>query len=641
MLLKNTPGSHTMIFFILHSIPPSFLIEMLKSVCDLNAELPLVYSQRKCILATCNLNQWALDFNGNLLRTIASIKEAKNSGATYRLGPELELSGYGCEDHFLENDTFLHCEQSLAIILNSDLTDGILCDIGCPMLHEGTRYNCRVFCLNRRIVLIRPKQLLANDGNYREHRFFTTWKHRHCIQDHVLSPILANATGTTTVPIGDAIIRLSDTSLASEICEELWGPDAAHIEYYLSGVEIVTNGSGSHHSLYKLNTRYDLIKGAAGKNGGVYMYSNSKGCDAGRLYYDGSALICCNGSLLAQASQFSVLDVEVVTACVDLNDVRIHRSCNHSYQTQASLRHVNRIPAIDCSHFSLCTGTAGVPTATEIEFKISAPEEECMLGPACWLWDYLRRSKAGGFLLPLSGGADSAAVATVVYTMCKYVVKGYKNSIGVNREILENDIRHLMGLSTATVYELELQIDANVLCNSILHTVYMGTSNSSTLTESRAQRLAADVNSYHKSFPIDSIVSAILSVFSVLFPGHIPRYASEGGTMAEDLALQNIQARSRMVVAYMCSQLFPWVRYTPNPTEDPSTASGVPASQFRSKGGGFLLVLGSSNVDEALRGYMTKVMALQSNQRKSKVYILLFSVCSTTAVVQISIPLVA
>ncbi len=43
-------------------------------------------------------------------------------------------------------------------------------------------------------------------------------------------------------------------------------------------------------------------------------------------------------------------------------------------------------------------------------------------GPACWLWDYLRRSGAGGFLLPLSGGADSAAVAAIVASMCRLAV---------------------------------------------------------------------------------------------------------------------------------------------------------------------------------------------------------------------------
>ena len=69
-------------------------------------------------LAACNLDQWALDFDGNFKRVLLSIRKAKARGARYRLGPELELCGYGCEDHFLENDTFLHCNQSLASILS-------------------------------------------------------------------------------------------------------------------------------------------------------------------------------------------------------------------------------------------------------------------------------------------------------------------------------------------------------------------------------------------------------------------------------------------------------------------------------------------------------------------------------------------
>lgn len=52
------------------------------------------------------------------------------------------------------------------------------------------------------------------------------------------------------------------------------------------------------------------------------------------------------------------------------------------------------------------------------------PYEEIALGPACWLWDYLRRSGATGYLLPLSGGADSSSVAAIVGCMCQLVVKG-------------------------------------------------------------------------------------------------------------------------------------------------------------------------------------------------------------------------
>merc|ERR1719267_177013 len=65
--------------------------------------------------------------------------------------------------------------------------------------------------------------------------------------------------------------------------------------------------------------------------------------------------------------------------------------------------------------------------------------------------------------------------------------------------------------------------------------------------------------------------------------------AMEGGTVTENLALQNIQARSRMVMSYFLAQLMPWA------TEGDATRAG-----------GQLLVLGSANVDEALRGYYTK-----------------------------------
>lgn len=56
-------------------------------------------------VATCQLNQWSLDFEGNLERIYESCRKAKDAGATYRLGPELEVCGYGAEDHFYEMDT--------------------------------------------------------------------------------------------------------------------------------------------------------------------------------------------------------------------------------------------------------------------------------------------------------------------------------------------------------------------------------------------------------------------------------------------------------------------------------------------------------------------------------------------------------
>lgn len=47
--------------------------------------------------------------------------------------------------------------------------------------------------------------------------------------------------------------------------------------------------------------------------------------------------------------------------------------------------------------------------------------------PSLFLWDYLRKSKASGFFLALSGGLDSCSVALTVYNMCFIVFKEIKN----------------------------------------------------------------------------------------------------------------------------------------------------------------------------------------------------------------------
>ena len=50
---------------------------------------------RRITIATCTLNQWAMDFDGNVRRILESIKQARLQGANYRTGPELEIT-YEC-----------------------------------------------------------------------------------------------------------------------------------------------------------------------------------------------------------------------------------------------------------------------------------------------------------------------------------------------------------------------------------------------------------------------------------------------------------------------------------------------------------------------------------------------------------------
>jgi len=501
------------------------------------------------VVATCALDQWAMDFQGNYERILASCEQARARGARFRLGPELEITGYGCEDHFLEIDTTQHALEVLQQLLRAGASRDLLCDFGLPVIHRNVRYNCRALCLNGRVLALRPKQALADDGNYRESRWFTRWVKPYQFEMHAF----ADWPGQDPVPFGDVFLQLNDVNVGVESCEELFTPDSPHIRLGLAGCEIIANGSGSHHQLRKLHTRVELIRGASQKSGGVYLYSNQNGCDGGRLLFDGCALVAVNGEVVAQGKQFSMADVEVVVAAVDLDSVRAYRCYSASRGVQAAS--APSMPSVKVA-WSLCGlgghGSGGAPALTRtIVVRYHTPEEEIAMGPAVWLYDYLRRSGASGFFLPLSGGADSSSTAAIVYSMCVMLGQAIRNGDAVVRA----DVARIMGLPRGAVPP----DDPKALVNAILHTAYLGTSNSSERTANFAAELARQTGHYHLFADIEPVISAILALFERV-TGKRPRYKVGGGHYAENQAMQNIQARFRMVFSYMLAQLLPWVR---------------------------------------------------------------------------------
>ena len=498
---------------------------------------------------------------------------AKQAGAKMRTGPELEICGYGCEDHFYEGDTLLHCWEVLAVLLDHKQCQDILIDVGMPVMHKNVTYNCRIVFLNKRILLIRPKMILCDEDNYRESRWFTAWTMPCTTEEYFLPRIIQNVCNQSTSVIGDVVIATVDTCIGFEICEELWNPKSPHIDMGLDGVEIFVNGSGSYMELRKAYITVDLVSGATAKSGGIYMFNNLRGGDGERVYFNGCSCISLNGKIVARTAQYDVEEVEIATAILDLEDIRAYRNSRRSRNLRAAAAETKRYPRIKVQFALSESGHQFLPSSAPFTWKYHSPEEEILLGPACWLWDYLRRSGQGGYFLPLSGGADSASTAIIVYSMCNIVVESVRKG---SRKTLE-DVRRVIG------DEAYKPTDPRELCSRIFVTCYMGTSNSSEETRARAKNIASQINSYHFGISIDAAVSAIVSIFTS-FVGKTPDFRVHGGSWRENIALQNVQARVRMVISYLFAQLVLWAR--------------------GAKGG--LLVLGSSNVDESLRGYMTK-----------------------------------
>ncbi|KAK7952915.1 carbon-nitrogen hydrolase [Apiospora saccharicola] len=516
-------------------------------------------------VATCSLNQWALDWEGNLGRIIESIHKAKAAGARLRVGPELEITGYMAQDHFKEQDIFLHSLEMLARLLQDESCHGIIIDVGMPMQHRNVCYNCRVICLDGKILLIRPKQFMASDGNYREQRWFLPWSKPRQTEEYHLPRMLQKLQGATHVPFGDALISTPDTCFGAETCEELFTPNAPHISI--------------HWEILKLSTRLQLIQEATRKNGGVYLYANQQGCDSDRLYFDGSAMVIVNGEIVKMGSQFSLNDVEVVTATVDLEEVRAYRSgISRGHQAVTSSAKYQRIQtAFELSPEEEEFDTTKRRTAP-IKPRFHSVEEEIALAAGCYLWDYLRRSGQAGYLVPLSGGIDSCATATIVFSMCRIVMDAVKEG---NPQVIE-DVKRIAKYKGEGV----LPETPQELCSQVFSTIYMGMSTmSSAETRKRAKDLAEAIGSYHISLDIDDIYNAQKALI-VQNTGFDPKFKIYGGSDQENITLQCLQARVRMVTAYEFGQILPTTRNRP--------------------GGGSLLILGSANVGESLRGYLTK-----------------------------------
>ena len=134
--------------------------------------------------------------------------------------------------------------------------------------------------MNRKILMIRPKTAMADSGNYRESRYFTAYQPhtsnntRNNLIDQQeqfqLPDFWVNKFHQKFAPFGLGFLQCANgTTIGCESCEELWTPKSMHIDMALSGVEIIGNGSGSHHELRKLHSRLGLMVSATQKCGGL------------------------------------------------------------------------------------------------------------------------------------------------------------------------------------------------------------------------------------------------------------------------------------------------------------------------------------------------------------------------------------
>lgn len=436
-------------------------------------------SQTLKIAGAC-LNQTPIDWENNLFNIQSAIKEAKKEGVALLCLPELCITGYGCEDLFLSPWLPEKALEQLSKIIQ--WTDGISVNVGLPVIIGEKIYNTTCIISNRKILGFYAKQKLANDGVHYEERWFTAWESGQ-IEDFQFEG--------TSYPFGHISVEINNLNVGFEICEDAWREDRPAADYNHK-VDLLLNPSASHFAFRKAKFREKLVIDSSSKFDCIYLYTNLLGNESGRMIYDGDILIADRGKLIARNKRLSYEAYKLLSVEVDFDSRESQEKIQPDFANQ---------------------------------------NEEFTQAASLALFDYLRKSKSKGFVLSLSGGADSSTIATLVSEVAR------RGLAELGSEVLSSKLN------------LDLKnLDQKGIVQFLLTTAYQATKNSSEDTFNSAKSLAESLGAKFYSWEIDKQVEIATQTIETAI----------GRSLTwdqDDITLQNIQARSRSPIVWMLANL--------------------------------------------------------------------------------------
>ncbi len=472
-------------------------------------------------VAAAVLNQTALAWNDNKSRILAAIDTARQQGVRVLCLPELCIPGYGCEDAFHSPGTYRMAQDVLLEVLPE--TEGMIVSLGLPVWHSGGLFNTACLVADRQLLGFVAKQNLANEGIHYEPRWFRAWPEGVCAETVVAGK---------HYPLGDVVFDCGGVLLGFEICEDAWVGDRPGADLARRNVDIILNPSASHFAFGKHEIRKRFVLEGSRALHVSYIYANLVGNEAGRAIYDGDAMIASDGHLLAVGPRFSFADDHLTSAVVDIDVNRMNRARTGSFRVQVS-------------------GAGGLCVRHEFDFPTIRPEESRVEPPA-WesgphrkeeefaravslgLFDYLRKSRSRGFVVSLSGGADSAAVATLSALLVRI------GTAELGREGFARKLGYIDGID-------EHEDPADVI-RQLLTCVYQATQNSSSTTFEAARGVAESLGAEFYRFDVDQMVQDYVAVVSDAIGRPLT-------WQEDDIALQNIQARVRSPSVWLLANL--------------------------------------------------------------------------------------
>jgi NAD+ synthase (glutamine-hydrolysing) len=330
-------------------------------------------------------------------------------------------------------------------------------------------------------------------------------------------------------PIGDLLFECDGVRIGFEICEDAWVAGRPGNRMAECGVDIILNPSASHFAFGKHEIRKRFVLEGSRSFGVSYVYSNQCGNESGRAIYDGGALIASCGDLIAAGKRFLFADVDVTVADVDVELSRTRRASIHSMTADVSQNIFDRIVTIP-GRF------AEVESDFDSPRHLSTPTryDEFTQAVALGLFDYLRKSRSFGFVVSMSGGADSSACAVLIRSMAELGLA----ELGISG--LRAKLSYIPGINDAK--------GIDDLMKLMFAGVYQSTRNSSDVTRTAAEKVTTGVGGTFLEIDVDQIVQ--------LYTGAIESAIGRKLTwQTDDIALQNIQARTRSPSVWLLTNI--------------------------------------------------------------------------------------
>lgn len=383
-----------------------------------NAAAPFasLYSHGFARVAVCTPSVAIAEPRINAARTAELARRAVERRAVVVLFPELGLSGYSIDDLALQDALLDEVESAIAELLEVSRDLPAVLIAGAPLRSQGKLFNCALVIHRGALLGSVPKTYLPS---YRE--FYE--KRQYCSASHAIDDTIAVA--GERVPFGSDLIfeatGIADLALHVEICEDLWTPLAPSTYAALGGATLLANLSASNATIGKADYRRLLCSSQSAKCIAAYAYAGAGyGESTTDLAWDGHALICENGEVIAESRRFC-LDEALLTADVDLDRLRQERARMTSFNDCAQL-HLDRLRALRRVPISLDPPDEVVPLEREIPRYPYAPGDPASLDERCseiyaiQVQGLVRRMQAAGIdklVVGVSGGLDSTQALLV------------------------------------------------------------------------------------------------------------------------------------------------------------------------------------------------------------------------------------